>query len=99
MKKIIPYLFPSVILLTAVGLAAVAAFISVSGLSKLFAGAGSTILLMTGMIEFSKLITTTYLHKNPVRKNNLTLTVPLYIFTVGIMAITSAGVYGFSGYF
>lgn len=95
MKKIKAYLFPSIMLITSLAMAGIAAYISVSGLSKLFAGAGATVLLMTGIIEFSKVVITTYLHKSDYSRKNLLLNIPLTIATVVIMGVTSLGVYGF----
>ena len=95
MKTIKAYLFPSIMLITSLAMAGIAAYISVSGLSKLFAGAGATVLLMTGIIEFSKVVITTYLHKSDFSKKNLLLNIPLAIITVIIMLVTSLGVYGF----
>jgi len=94
MRKLKAYLFPTTMLLTALIMAAIAAFISVSGLAKLFAGAGSAVLLMTGAVEFSKVVMTTYLHKVSYLKN-LLLNIPMTIFVVATMAVTSLGVYGF----
>ncbi len=95
MKKIKAYLFPSIMLITSLAMAGIAAYISVSGLAKLFAGAGATVLLMTGIIEFSKVVITTYLHKSDYSRKNLLLNIPLTIATVVIMGVTSLGVYGF----
>lgn len=83
-----------VMLGTSLLMATVAAFISVTGLAKLFAGAGVTIFLVAGAVEFSKVVMTTYLHKSNF-KENLLINILMSIMTVVIMGITSLGVYGF----
>lgn len=95
MKKLKAYLFPSIMLFTSLAMAAIAAYISVSGLGKLFAGAGAIVLLMTGIIEFSKVVITTHLHNSGYKKDNWLINIPLTIITVIIMGVTSLGVYGF----
>ena len=48
--------FPWVILISGLIVSASAAFYSVTGLSKLFAGAGTQVLILTGSLELAKLI-------------------------------------------
>lgn len=84
---------------TALLLAVVAAYFSISGLAKLFAGSGIAILVMAGTLEFSKLITVSYVY----RYWNATSLVLRYYLLIAIsilMMITSLGIYGFltSGY-
>ena len=74
-------------------LAGSAAYYSVFGLSSLFAGARTEVIIMAGALEFSKLILASYLHnhwnKAGWMKWYLTLAVGV------LMLITSAGIYGF----
>ena len=52
MKK---YVFPIIIALSALSVSASAAFYSVYGLSKLFAGASLQVIIMAGSLEVAKL--------------------------------------------
>jgi len=90
MKRILPYL----IALAALTLAGSAAFYSVFGLSKFYAGAATAVIIMGIAIEASKLIATSVLHQY---HKTLSLAVKLYLgFAIAIsMIITSAGIYGF----
>ena len=90
MKRILPYL----IALAALTLAGSAAFYSVFGLSKFYAGAATAVIIMGIAIEASKLIATSVLHQY---HKTLSLAVKLYLgFAIAVsMIITSAGIYGF----
>ena len=90
MKHILPYL----IALAALTLAGSAAFYSVFGLSKFYAGAATAVIIMGIAIEASKLIATSVLHQY---HKTLSMAVKLYLgFAILIsMTITSAGIYGF----
>lgn len=75
-------------------LAACAAFVSVSGLSKLFAGGGLAIYIMIGGLEFSKLVSASLLHRY---WNDLSVLIRTYL-TIGVIiliSITSIGIYGY----
>ena len=71
-----------------------AAFFSVSGLSKLFAGASLSVMLMASSLELAKLITAGYLY-NYWEKINKVFRVYLSIGVVILVLITSLGIYGF----
>src|SRR6056300_980914 len=71
-----------------------AAFFSVSGLSKLFAGASLSVMLMASSLELAKLITAGYLY-NYWEKINKAFRVYLSIGVVILILITSLGIYGF----
>jgi len=71
-----------------------AAFFSVTGLSKLFAGASLSVMLMASSLEAAKLITAGYLY-NYWEKINKVFRVYLIIGTVILVLITSLGIYGF----
>ena len=90
MRKILPY----IILLSALAVSGSAAFYSVYGLSKLFAGAALQVAIMAGSLEVSKLIIATLLHEYWNRLNRL-LRIYLTLATVVLVLITSAGIYGF----
>ncbi len=90
MKNILPYLTA----LAALTLAGSAAFYSVFGLSKFYAGAATAVIIMGIAIEASKLIATSVLHQY---HKILSLPIKLYLsFAILVsMTITSAGIYGF----
>lgn len=90
MKKFLPYL----ILFSALSVSGSAAFYSVYGLSKLFAGASLQVIIMASSLEIAKLVIATLLHRYWSTINNL-LKVYLTIATVVLVLITSAGIYGF----
>jgi hypothetical protein len=71
-----------------------AAFFSVSGLSKLFAGASLSVMLMASSLELAKLITAGYLY-NYWERINKAFRVYLSIGVVILILITSLGIYGF----
>jgi hypothetical protein len=71
-----------------------AAFFSVSGLSKLFAGASLSVILMASSLELAKLITAGYLY-NYWEKINKAFRVYLSIGVLILVLITSLGIYGF----
>ena len=71
-----------------------AAFFSVSGLSKLFAGASLSVMLMASSLELAKLITAGYLYNYWERINKL-FRVYLSIGVLILVLITSLGIYGF----
>jgi len=71
-----------------------AAFFSVSGLSKLFAGASLSVILMASSLEAAKLITAGYLY-NYWDKINKAFRIYLSIGVVVLVLITSLGIYGF----
>jgi len=71
-----------------------AAFFSVSGLSKLFAGATLSVILMASSLEIAKLITAGYLY-NYWDKINKVFRWYLVSGVVILILITSLGIYGF----
>jgi len=71
-----------------------AAFFSVSGLSKLFAGASLSVMLMASSLELAKLITAGYLY-NYWEKINRVFRWYLVTGVVILVLITSLGIYGF----
>ena len=94
MDKIKQGMFPFLIGFAALSVSASAAFYSVSGLSKLFAGASLEVIIMAGSLEFAKLVTASLLYQYWDTINK-TLRTYLSIATVVLVLITSMGIYGF----
>ena len=93
-KRIQRNLFPSLIALSALSVSASAAFYSVSGLSKLFAGASFEVIVMAGSLEVAKLVIASLLYQYWSTLNKLLRTY-LSIAAVVLVLITSMGIYGF----
>ena len=98
MKKLITVLskgtLPFIIAISALSVSASAAFYSVSGLSKLFAGATFEVIIMAGSLEVAKLVTASLLYQYWDTINK-TLRAYLSIATIILVLITSMGIYGF----
>ena len=80
--------------LSALLIAGSAAFFSVFGLSKLFAGATLAVIIMAGSLEFGKIIGASFLYRY---WNSIANWLKVYM-TVGVITlvgITSAGIFGF----
>lgn len=87
-------LFPILVALSALSVSASAAFYSVTGLSKLFAGASAEVLIMAASLEIAKLIIASLLYQHWDKLNKVLRTY-LTIATTILVFITSAGIYGF----
>ena len=87
-------LFPSIIALSALSVSASAAFYSVSGLSKLFAGATFEVIIMAGSLEVAKLVIASLLYQYWDTINRYLRTY-LTIAAIVLVLITSMGIYGF----
>ena len=87
-------LFPFIVALAALSVAGSAAFYSVFGLSKLFAGASTEVIIMAGSLEFAKLVVASLLYQywDTIHK---VLKGYLMIACFVLMVITSGGIYGF----
>lgn len=94
LKKIYNRIFPTIIALSALSVSASAAFYSVTGLSKLFAGASLQVLIMAGSLEVSKLVIASLLYRYWSDLNNVLRTY-LTVATGILVLITSVGIYGF----
>ena len=94
MKNIKKSFFPFVIAFSALSVSASAAFYSVSGLSKLFAGASFEVVIMAGSLEVAKLVIASLLYQywDTLNKHLRTY---LTVATVVLVLITSMGIYGF----
>ena len=80
--------------LSALLVAGSAAYYSVFGLSKLFAGATFAVVVMAGSLEFAKLVSASFLYRYWTKVN----TWLKYYMTIGVVTlvlITSAGIFGF----
>jgi hypothetical protein len=87
-------IFPYIIAFSALSVSLSAAFYSVTGLSKLFAGASFEVLIMASSLEVSKLVIASLLYQYWTRLNKV-LRVYLTIACSVLILITSAGIYGF----
>ena len=94
LDKIKRGIFPFLIGLSALSVSSSAAFYSVSGLSKLFAGASFEVIIMAGSLEFAKLVTASLLYQYWDTINKVLRTY-LSIATFILVLITSMGIYGF----
>jgi hypothetical protein len=94
MKNIKKGLFPFIIAFSALSVSGSAAFYSVYGLSKLFAGASFEVIIMAGSLEIAKLVTASLLYQYWTSINKLLRTY-LTVATVVLILITSMGIYGF----
>jgi hypothetical protein len=93
-KTIQARIFPFIIALSALTVSASAAFYSVSGLSKLFAGAAFAVIIMAASLEVAKLVIASLLYQyreNLPRLLKYYLSVACFI----LILITSMGIYGF----
>jgi hypothetical protein len=87
-------LFPYIVALSALSVSASAAFYSVYGLSNLFAGSSTAVIIMASSLELAKLVTASALYQYWSRVN-LFLKTYLSIAIFVLIGITSAGIYGF----
>jgi len=87
-------MFKYIILLSALAIASVAGFFSVTGLGQLFHGAMIPVLIMAGALEVGKLVTASFLTRYWVK---LTKVLRIYygVAVLVLILITSAGIYGF----
>ena len=85
---------PFLIGFSALSVSASAAFYSVFGLSKLFAGASTEVIIMAGSLEVAKLVTASLLYQYWDSINKI-LRAYLATATVILVLITSMGIYGF----
>lgn len=91
MKK---YILPILIALSALAVSATAAFYSITGLSKLFAGASLAVIIMASTLEVAKLVIASFLYQY-WKEINKALKAYLTVALGVLIIITSAGIYGF----
>lgn len=87
-------ILPILIAISALAVSGSAAFYSVFGLSKLFAGASLQVIIMAGSLEFAKLVVASLLYQYWDTINKM-LRAYLAIACFVLMIITSGGIYGF----
>lgn len=81
-------------MLIAVAIAAVAAYFSVYGLAHIFAATFWSVVLMGGVLEVGKLVATSFVYRYWAVLN-LALKAYLLIAILGLMVLTSAGIFGY----
>ena len=86
--------FSNLVGISALLIAFSAAFFSVFGLSKLFAGAELSVIIMASSLEFGKLVAASFLYRY-WDKINLLQKFYMTFATVVLVIITSAGIFGF----
>ena len=93
-EKIQKRIFPFIIATSALSVSASAAFYSVSGLSKLFAGASLEVMVMAGSLEVAKLVIASLLYQY---RKTLPRGLKIYLTSAAavLVLITSMGIYGF----
>ena len=93
-NKLKERIFPFLIALSALSVSVSAAFYSISGLSKLFAGAAFAVIVMTSSLEIAKLVIASLLYQY---RKSLPIFLKLYlsIACIVLILITSMGIYGF----
>jgi len=89
MEKFLNYLA----LATSLTIAGIAAYFSVIGLATIFAGAFLGVVIMTGVLEFGKVVTAAYLHLFWDRLNYMKYYLTASV--VVLMLITSLGIFGY----
>lgn len=89
-KKLLPW----IVAFSALMVSGSAAFYSVSGIGKMFAGAALQVMILAGSLEFAKLVTASLLYQY-WKDLNKALKGYLLIATIILIIITSAGIYGF----
>ena len=89
-NKALPY----IIALSAIFVSSSAIFYSVYGLSKLFAGASTAVIIMASSLEIAKLVVASLLYTYWSEINKW-LRLYLTVACVTLMLITSGGIYGF----
>jgi len=89
-QKILPFL----IAFSALSVSASAAFYSISGLSKLFAGASLQVIIMASSLEVAKLVIASLLYQY---WNSINKALRTYLVTAAVVLvlITSMGIYGY----
>ena len=80
--------------LSALLIAGSAAFFSVFGLSKLFAGATVSVIIMAGSLEFGKIVGASFLYRY-WNKIHTWLKIYMTVGVVTLVGITSAGIFGY----
>ena len=83
-----------VTLITALLIAAIAAYFSIAGLMAIFSGAAIAVAVMAGSLELGKLVTASWLYRN-WKETRWLLKSYLTVAVVVLMFITSLGIFGY----
>ena len=86
--------FSTMVGFSAMFIAGCAAFFSIFGLSKLFAGANLAVVFMASSLEVGKLVAASFLYRY-WKKINITMRSYLTVGVIILVLITSAGIFGF----
>ena len=86
--------FKNYVGLSALLIAGSAAFFSVFGLSKLFAGAALSVIVMAGSLEFGKIVGASFLYRY-WNKIHTWLKIYMTVGVITLVGITSAGIFGY----
>lgn len=86
--------FPYIVAISAISISFSAAFYSIFGIGKMFAGASTNVMVMAASLEFAKLVIASLLYRY-WDEINKALKVYLTIACFVLIVITSAGIYGF----
>lgn len=89
-NKILPF----ILAFSALSISTSAAFYSITGLSKLFVGASTEVIIMASALELSKLVAASFLYQYWSRINKV-LKYYLSLAVIVLIIITSMGIYGF----
>jgi hypothetical protein len=87
-------IFPWLVAFSALSISFSAAFYSIFGIGKMFAGASTNVMIMAGSLEFAKLVIASFLYRFWDDVNKILRTY-LMIACLVLILITSAGIYGF----
>ena len=94
LERLRKFIFPLIVALSALSVSASAAFYSISGLSKLFAGATFAVIVMATSLEIAKLVIASLLYQYRKGLPKL-LKYYLSLSCIVLILITSMGIYGF----
>lgn len=86
--------FPYIVAIAAISISFSAAFYSIFGIGKMFAGASTNVMVMAASLEFAKLVIASLLYRFWDELNKA-LKIYLTIACFVLIVITSAGIYGF----
>lgn len=87
-------IFPWIVAFSAFTISFSAAFYSVYGIGKMFAGSSTNVMIMAGSLEFAKLVIASFLYRFWNEINRI-LKWYLSVACILLVCITSAGIYGY----
>lgn len=86
--------FKYLVLLSAIGLAGIAGFFSISGISQLFTGASLATAIMAGALELAKLVSASFVYRRWYTISKM-LRAYLVLGIIALSCITSSGIFGY----